>query len=63
VGELARTVAAAVGGPEPVVTGEFRSGDVRHVVADPERAARELGFVARVGPAEGFAEFATAPLR
>jgi len=63
VGELAATIAAAAGGPAPVVTGEFRAGDVRHVVAAPDRAARELGFVARVAPAEGFGEFATAALR
>jgi dTDP-L-rhamnose 4-epimerase len=63
VGELASAISAAVGGPAPVVTGEFRAGDVRHVVASPERARRELGFVARIGPADGFGEFATAPLR
>jgi dTDP-L-rhamnose 4-epimerase len=63
VGELAGTIAAAVGGPAPVVTGEFRAGDVRHVVASPERARAELGFVARIGPADGFAAFASAPLR
>jgi dTDP-L-rhamnose 4-epimerase len=63
VGELAGAISAAVGGPAPVVTGEFRAGDVRHVVASPERARAELGFVARIGPADGFGEFATAPLR
>jgi dTDP-L-rhamnose 4-epimerase len=63
VGELATAVAAAVGGPAPVVTGEFRAGDVRHVVAAPDRAARELGFAARVAPRDGFAGLATAPLR
>jgi dTDP-L-rhamnose 4-epimerase len=63
VAQMARAISAAADGPAPVVTGEFRAGDVRHVVASPERARRELGFVARVGPAGGFAEFATAPLR
>lgn len=63
VGELASALAAAVGGPAPVVTGGYRVGDVRHVVASPRRAAGELGFRARVGPADGFAAFATAPLR
>ena len=47
----------------PEVTGQFRSGDVRHIVASPERAASELGFRARVMPEEGLAAFATAPLR
>ena len=63
VGDLARELARACGGPEPVVTGQYRLGDVRHVVASPDRAAAELGFTARVGFAEGVTEFATAPLR
>ena len=32
---------------EPVVTGEYRLGDVRHIVASPEGAARDLGFRAQ----------------
>lgn len=63
VGEMATTLATAMAGPEPVVTGEFRAGDVRHVVASPARARRELGFVARIGPEQGLRDFATAPLR
>lgn len=63
VAQMAAAISDAVGGAAPVVTGEFRAGDVRHVVASPARAARELGFVARTGPTEGFTEFATAPLR
>ncbi|PZG23481.1 NAD-dependent epimerase/dehydratase family protein [Nonomuraea aridisoli] len=62
VGRMARELAALRGGPEPVVTGEYRLGDVRHIVASPERAATELGFRARVGFGEGMKEFATAPL-
>ncbi len=62
--DVARRVAAGSGrGLEPEVTGGFRSGDVRHVVASPERARAELGFRARIGPDQGLAEFATAPLR
>ncbi|GGM87028.1 NAD-dependent epimerase/dehydratase family protein [Dactylosporangium sucinum] len=63
VGELATALATACGGPPPVLTGEFRAGDVRHVVASPERARRELGFNATVGFEEGIAAFAHAPLR
>jgi dTDP-L-rhamnose 4-epimerase len=47
----------------PVVTGQYRSGDVRHIVADPARAAEVLGFRAAVGPQEGLRDFAFAPLR
>jgi len=47
----------------PLVTGGFRPGDVRHVVASPSLAARELGFTAVVHPDEGLRAFATAPLR
>jgi dTDP-L-rhamnose 4-epimerase len=63
VADLAITLARATGGPGPVITGEFRLGDVRHVVASPERAAAELGFRATIGLADGVAEFATAALR
>jgi dTDP-L-rhamnose 4-epimerase len=63
VGDMASALAAAFGGPAPVVTGEYRIGDVRHVVASPVRAEAELGYAARVPFAEGMAEFATAPLR
>jgi dTDP-L-rhamnose 4-epimerase len=51
------------GGIEPVVTGEYRLGDVRHIVASPEGAARDLGFRAQTPFAAGMAEFARAPLR
>lgn len=63
VGELAAQLSRAANGPTPVTTGEFRLGDVRHIVARPDRAASELGFRARVGLAEGVTEFAAAPLR
>jgi len=62
--DVARRVAAGTGsGIEPAVTGQYRLGDVRHIVASPERAAAELGFTAAVDPDEGLAAFATAPLR
>jgi dTDP-L-rhamnose 4-epimerase len=63
VGEMASALAGAFGGIEPVVTGEYRLGDVRHIVASPEGAARDLGFRAQTPFAAGIAEFATAPLR
>jgi dTDP-L-rhamnose 4-epimerase len=63
VGDLARELAAASGGPEPVVVGGARPGDVRHVVADPSRAAELLGFRAATGFAAGMRRFSTDPLR
>jgi dTDP-L-rhamnose 4-epimerase len=64
VGEMAAALAAAFdGGLDPVVTGEYRLGDVRHVVASPALAAAELGFRAQIRFADGMAEFARAALR
>jgi dTDP-L-rhamnose 4-epimerase len=61
--EVATRLCEARGGPAPVVTGQYRSGDVRHIVADPTRAARSLGFRATIHPLDGLQEFAFAPLR
>jgi dTDP-L-rhamnose 4-epimerase len=56
--DLATALAGAVAGPPPVVTGEFRLGDVRHVVADTARIRDELGWSAGVGLEDGVAELA-----
>jgi len=63
IGEMARALCDAFGGPDPVVTGGFRLGDVRHVTASNARAVSELGWRPRVPFAEGMREFASAPLR
>jgi len=63
IGDLAYALAAATRGPEPVIVGGARPGDVRHVVADPARARSLLGFRAEVGFAAGVQAFATDPLR
>jgi dTDP-L-rhamnose 4-epimerase len=63
VRDMATALATAMDGPPPVVTGQFRPGDVRHVVASPARAREELRFTASVPFEEGVAEFAHAPLR
>ncbi len=63
IGEMASALASAFGGPPPEITGEYRLGDVRHVMASPELAGRELGFRARTRFAAGMAQFARAPLR
>ena len=64
--EMARALAAACDAPPgaaPQVTGEWRAGDVRHIVASPERARERLGFAAAEDFGAGMAEFAAAPLR
>lgn len=62
--QVATALCDARGGAvAPVVTGQYRSGDVRHIVADPSRAARLLGFRAAVQTGDGLREFAFAPLR
>jgi dTDP-L-rhamnose 4-epimerase len=64
--ELAQALARASDAPPaatPRVTGEWRAGDVRHILASPELAAARLGFRAQEDFAAGMAEFAAAPLR
>jgi dTDP-L-rhamnose 4-epimerase len=64
IAEVAALVARGAARPrDPEITGGFRAGDVRHVVASPERACDELGFVAAIAPQDGLPAFATAPLR
>jgi dTDP-L-rhamnose 4-epimerase len=63
VGEMATALSDAYGGPGPVVTGEYRLGDVRHITADSSRLRAELGWRPQVGFAEGMREFARAELR
>ncbi|MEV8019740.1 NAD-dependent epimerase/dehydratase family protein [Streptomyces sp. NPDC086554] len=63
IGEMARTLAAACGGPAPVVTGEYRLGDVRHVTADSTRLRTELGWKPEVDFPSGMREFAGAGMR
>jgi dTDP-L-rhamnose 4-epimerase len=57
--DLARALAAGTG-IEPVITGEFRLGDVRHVFASTERCKRELGFRASVSFDAGMRELVRA---
>ncbi|MFI6003351.1 NAD-dependent epimerase/dehydratase family protein [Streptomyces sp. NPDC051366] len=58
VGDMAKALASACGGPDPVVTGEYRLGDVRHITADSARLRRELGWRPVVPFAAGMAELA-----
>ena len=42
VGQMATALAKALNGPEPITTGAYRLGDVRHITADSTRLAAEL---------------------
>jgi len=64
--DMAVALARVCGAPAdaaPRVTGEWRPGDVRHIVASPALAAERLGFRAQEDFEAGMAEFAAAPLR
>ncbi|REJ03912.1 NAD-dependent epimerase/dehydratase family protein [Microbacterium bovistercoris] len=63
IGEFAAALAQAMGGPAPVVTGEFRMGDVRHITASSARIRAELGWRPQVPFDAGVREFASAALR
>jgi dTDP-L-rhamnose 4-epimerase len=63
VHDMARALTTAMDGPEPVVTEQWRAGDVRHVFASAEGAAQVLGFRAAEDFDAGMREFAAAPLR
>ncbi|MBD8078454.1 NAD-dependent epimerase/dehydratase family protein [Cellulosimicrobium arenosum] len=59
IGDVARRVAALLDAPEPVVTGEWRGGDVRHVTASSARAASVLSWHAHIRAPEGLANLVT----
>ncbi|WP_375385481.1 NAD-dependent epimerase/dehydratase family protein [uncultured Microbacterium sp.] len=61
--DVARALARAHRGPDPVVTGEYRAGDVRHITASSARAIAELDWAPSISLADGIRDFATAPLR
>lgn len=65
IGEIASIMSAEAGSgaPRPLVTGEFRLGDVRHIFASTARAHDELGFRARINLEDGMRSFGKAPQR
>jgi dTDP-L-rhamnose 4-epimerase len=60
VGDMAGALAAALNGPEPIVTGTYRLGDVRHITADSSRLRQELGWMPTADFSDGMAELANA---
>jgi dTDP-L-rhamnose 4-epimerase len=63
IGDVAAALSAFGAGPAPVVTGDYRLGDVRHITASSARIKAELDWAPVVGFEEGMREFAVAPLR
>ncbi|SDL43487.1 NAD(P)-dependent oxidoreductase [Arthrobacter sp. ok362] len=63
IGDVAAALSRFGNGPAPVVTGEYRLGDVRHITASSALIKDELGWAPSIGFDEGMREFATAPLR
>ena len=57
---IAELLAGALGakGLEPIVTGKYRAGDIRHCYADISRAQKLLGYEPQVTHEEGFRELA-----
>jgi dTDP-L-rhamnose 4-epimerase len=44
IGDLAEELSRAYGGPAPVVTGDYRLGDVRHITASSDRLRATFGW-------------------
>jgi dTDP-L-rhamnose 4-epimerase len=58
VGQMAEALARALDGPEPIVTGNFRLADVRHITADSSRLRDELELTKMIDFNEGMTELA-----
>jgi dTDP-L-rhamnose 4-epimerase len=58
VGDMAAALAHALEGPQPIVTGHYRLGDVRHITADSSRLRAELGWRPQCDFAGGMEELA-----
>ena len=56
VGDMAHALAKVLNGPAPIVTGQYRLGDIRHITADSTRLKRELEWMPRVEFEDGLAE-------
>jgi dTDP-L-rhamnose 4-epimerase len=56
--EIAQELSRAFDGPEPIVTGRFRVGDIRHCHADVTLSRRVLGYTPRVDFTTGIRDLA-----
>lgn len=59
VGDMAVALAATLGGPQPVVTRQYRLGDVRHITADSSRIRAELDWRPQIDFVSGISELAS----
>jgi dTDP-L-rhamnose 4-epimerase len=57
--DIAHALSAILKGPPPIVTRQYRLGDVRHITADSARLKRELGWRPQINFPDGLAELAT----
>jgi dTDP-L-rhamnose 4-epimerase len=56
IADLATELATALNGPQPVVTGQYRLGDVRHITASSQRLRDTLGWKPTYDLATGVAD-------
>lgn len=61
IGDLAGEISRVVGGPPPIITGEYRLGDVRHITASSARIAADLGWSATIPLTTGLTDLAPTP--
>ena len=61
IGEMAEALTAALGGPDPTITGRYRLGDVRHITADCSAAERVLGWRAGIDLTSGIQSLLAGP--
>jgi dTDP-L-rhamnose 4-epimerase len=54
--DVATDLARSAGGPAPLLSRQYRAGDVRAAFAETERARREIGFAAKVSFEDGLKE-------
>lgn len=46
--QIAQIISQKLEGPEPLITGQYRAGDIRHCTADLTHANRMLGYIPRI---------------